>query len=73
MGLYEYDCFAQGLRNSPGSFMRMMTSIFGDQNYLSLLVYLDDLLVFAPEEESALGRMCKCVHDELQADTIAQI
>lgn len=57
MGLFEYNRLPQGLCNSPGSFMRMMTSIFGDQNYLSLLCYLDDLLVFAPDEETALLRL----------------
>lgn len=57
MGLYEYNRLPQGLCNSPGSFMRMMTCIFGDQNYLSLLCYLDDLLVFAPDEASALERL----------------
>lgn len=57
MGLYEYNRLPQGLCNSPGSFMRMMTSIFGDQNYLSLLCYLDDLLVFAPDENTALKRI----------------
>ena len=56
-GLYEYNRLPQGLCNSPGSFMRMMTCIFGDQNYLSLLCYLDDLLVFAPDEASALERL----------------
>ena len=33
LGLYEYNRLPQGLCNSPGSFMRMLTSIFGDQNY----------------------------------------
>lgn len=57
MGLYEYNRLPQGLCNSPASFMRMMTSIFSDQNCLSLLCYLDDLLVFAPTEELALERL----------------
>lgn len=57
MGLYEYNRLPQRLCNSPGSFMRMMTSIFGDQNYLSLLCYLDDILIFAPDESSALERL----------------
>lgn len=35
----------------------MMTRIFGEQNFLSLLCYLDDLLVFAPNEEVALQRL----------------
>lgn len=37
--------------------MRLMTNIFGDQNFLTLLCYLDDLLVFAPNEEEALRRL----------------
>ena len=57
MGLSEYNRLPQGLCNSPASIMRMMTSIIGDQNYLSLLCYLDDLLVFAPDEETALLRL----------------
>lgn len=56
MGLYEYCRLPQGLCNSPGSFMRMIT-IFGDQNFLSLLCYLDDILVFAHDEQSALERL----------------
>eukprot|EP00064_Thunnus_orientalis_P020905 superscaffoldBa00006036_g21057 len=50
VGLYEYNRLPQGLCNSPGSFMRLMTSIFGDQNYTSLLCYLNDLLIFAPSD-----------------------
>lgn len=57
MGLYEYNRLPQVLCNSPGSFMRMMTSNFGDQNYPSLLCYLDDILVFAHDESSALARL----------------
>lgn len=56
-GLFEYNRMAQGLCNSPATFARMMTSIFGDQNYLSLLCYLDDLLVFGKTEQEALDRL----------------
>ncbi len=52
-GLYEYNRLPQGLCNSPATFMRMMLTIFGDQNFNSLLCYLDDVLVFAPTEELA--------------------
>ncbi len=54
MGLYEFNRLPQGLCNSPASFMRLMTNIFGDQNFLTLLRYLDDLLVYAPNEEEAI-------------------
>ncbi|KAL1246736.1 hypothetical protein QQF64_034331 [Cirrhinus molitorella] len=57
MGLYEYNRLPQGLCISPGSFMCMMLSIFGDLNFSSLLCYLDDLLVFARSEQEALSRL----------------
>lgn len=57
LGLHEYNCMPQGLCNSPASFMRMMTSIFGDMNFIKLLCYLDDLLIFARSEDEALSRL----------------
>ena len=56
-GLYEYNRMPQCLCNSPATFMRMMLSVFGDQHFLSLLCYLDDVLVFAPTEALALERL----------------
>ncbi|KAJ7985094.1 hypothetical protein DPEC_G00348510 [Dallia pectoralis] len=57
LGLHEYNRMPQGLCNSPASFMRMMLSMFGDLNFSSLLCYLDDLLIFAPNEQLALSRL----------------
>lgn len=56
-GLHEYNRMPQGLTNSPATFMRMMMSIFGDENFTSLLCYLDDLMVYAPSEQAALERL----------------
>lgn len=56
-GLHEYNRMPQGLSNSPATFMRMMMSIFGDENFTSLLCYLDDVMVFAPSEQLALERL----------------
>lgn len=39
------------------TFMRMMLGIFGDQNVLSVLCYLDDVLVLSPIEEIVLERL----------------
>lgn len=52
--LYEYNRLLQGLSASHVYCMRMMLNIFGDQNFLSLLCYLDDMLVFALSEEVGL-------------------
>lgn len=57
LGLHEYNRLPQGLCNSPATFMRMMLTIFGDQNFLSLLCYLDDILVFGRTEEESLQRL----------------
>ncbi|KAL7877507.1 hypothetical protein SRHO_G00041500 [Serrasalmus rhombeus] len=58
-GLHEYNRMPQGLSNSPATFMRMMLAIFGDENFTSVLCYLDDLMVFAPTEQLALERLEK--------------
>lgn len=68
-GLYEYNRLPQGLCNSPATFMRMMMAIFGDQNFLSLLCYLDDILVFAPNEQLALQRL-EMVFQRLKAHNL---
>ncbi|RXN16245.1 gypsy retrotransposon integrase 1 [Labeo rohita] len=56
-GLHEYNRLPQGLSNSPATFMRMMMSVFGDENFSSVLCYLDDLMVFAPSQSVALQRL----------------
>lgn len=68
-GLHEYNRMPQGLCNSPATFMRMMMSIFGDKNFTSLLCYLDDLMVFAPNEQVALNRL-EMVFSRLKAHNL---
>lgn len=68
-GLYEYNRLPQGLCNSPATFMRMIMCIFGDQNFLSFLCYLDDILVFAPDQQLALQRL-EMVFDRLKAHNL---
>ncbi len=53
----EHNRLPQGLSNSPATFMRIMMSVFGDENFSSVLCYLDDLMVFAPSEAIALQRL----------------
>ena len=56
-GLYEFERMPMGLCNAPGTFMRLMDHIFGDQNFQTLLNYLDDILVFSTTFEEMLARL----------------
>ena len=56
-GLYEYTRMPFGLCNAPATFMRLMDKAFGDLNFQSLLVYLDDILVFGSTFEETLQRL----------------
>lgn len=56
-GLFEYMRMPFGLFNAPGTFMRLMDKAFGDRNFQTLLVYLDDILVFGSTFEETLSRL----------------
>lgn len=46
-GLFEFQRMPYGLCNAPGTFQGLMERIFGDQRFHSLLLYLDDVVVFS--------------------------
>ena len=46
-----------GLCNAPATFMRMMDKLFGDENFQTLLIYLDDILIPAKSFEEMLERL----------------
>ncbi|KAJ8388351.1 hypothetical protein AAFF_G00135050 [Aldrovandia affinis] len=50
-GLHKYNSLSQEL------FMWMTMNITGDQNVMSLLCYLEDLMVFAPNDREAMKRL----------------
>lgn len=56
-GLFEFLRMPQGLCNSPGTFQRVMEFILGDLNLRQLVLYLDDILVFATTLEEHLERL----------------
>ena len=45
----------EGLTNAPAGFQRFMNDIFADMIDISVVVYLDDILVYSddPEQHSA--------------------
>jgi hypothetical protein len=50
-GLYEYTIMPFGLSNAPASFQNITNHIFRDLLDLGLIVYLDDILIYAETEE----------------------
>ena len=52
-GLYEFTRMSFGISNGGASFCCLMEMCLGDQQYLTLLFYLDDICVFS----SSIGEM----------------
>lgn len=46
-----------GLCNAPSTFQHLMEHIFGDQSLQSLLLYLDDIVLFPSTFEDHLQRL----------------
>ena len=56
-GLFEFNRMPFGLCNAPGTFQRLMERIFGDQSFQSLLLYLDDIIIFSTSFSQHLQRL----------------
>ena len=56
-GLYEYTRMPYGLCNSPATFQRLMEACLGDENFETLVLYLDDILVFSSTIEEHIERL----------------
>ena len=65
-GLYEYVVLPFGPVNAPGHFQRMMDEVIGGLKWTSVLVYIDDLIVFSPSVEQHVTDL-KVVFDRLRA------
>lgn len=56
-GLFECNQMPFGLCNAPSTFQRLMERLFGDQQCQSLLLYLDDIVVFSSSVDQHLAQM----------------
>ena len=56
-GLYEWTRLPFGLANAPAHFSRLMQYVMHDHLFQIMLVYLDDLLVYAESFEEHLSRL----------------
>lgn len=68
-GLFEFNRMPFGLCNAPGTFQRLMQRMFGDQQGQSLLLYLDDIIVFSSSVQQHLQRL-EVVLDRLQRESL---
>ena len=55
--LYEFTCMPFGLTNAGASFCCLMEMCIGDQQYVTLLFYLDDICVFAESADQMLDHI----------------
>ena len=58
MGLYKFTHIPFRLSNAGSSFCRLMEQCLGDQLFVTLLLYLDDICIFAP----TIDEMLDCIH-----------
>ena len=56
-GLFEYNRMPFGLGGAPGTFQRIMQTIFRDELLETLIVYLDDIIVFSQDISTHLQRL----------------
>lgn len=56
-GLYEWTRMPFGLCNAPATFQRLMECCLGDLQWETLLIYLDDILIFSSDFASHLKRL----------------
>ena len=57
LGLYEFTHMPFGLSNARASFCHLMEMCLGDQQYLMLLFYLDDICIFSSSVNKMLDRI----------------
>lgn len=56
-GLYEFNTMPFGLCNAPGTFQRCMELIFRGLQWKTLLIYLDDIIIFSKSFETHLKQL----------------
>ena len=56
-GLHEFTCMPFGLSNSGSSFCHLMEMCLGDQQFVTLLLYLDNICIFAASKDETLDHI----------------
>lgn len=56
-GLFEFNVLPFGLCNAPSTFQRLMELVLADLQWMTCLVYLDDIIVFGRTFEEHVARL----------------
>lgn len=59
MGLFEFNSMAFGLCNAPGTFQRFMECCLGHKNFETVLLYLDDVIIYSKTYEEHLQHLAE--------------
>ena len=64
-GLFQFEVMPFGLCNAPSTFERLMENIFTGLQWKTLLIYLDDVIIFGSSVQEVISRL-KTVLDRLR-------
>ena len=59
MGLFEFNRMPFGLCNAPGTFQRLMEHFLGHKNFETVLLYLDDVIIYSKSYEDHLKHLAE--------------
>lgn len=62
LGFWEFNRMPQGVTNAPSTFQRLMEKCMGEMNLKEVLVFIDDLIIFAPTLEEHEARLMKVLN-----------
>ena len=51
LGFFQCECMPFALCNAPANFQQLMLNCLGELNYLTCLVYLDDIIIYSRTQE----------------------
>ena len=57
MGLYEFNRMPFGLQNAPATFQHLMNKILEDKQFVTLPLYLNDIIIFSKTFEKQIKRL----------------
>ena len=67
-GLYSFKRTPMGLHGAPHTFERLMETVLRGLQWEELLVYMDDIIVFSPDQHTHIERLDRMLHRLQQAN-----